>query len=78
MLKTKKIEEHTMLSIILAVQKNAFQLAQKHKQEHVKAEWREKQVKLMNALVGPSQISIHIEKSSEKTAFNATFDVRLC
>uniref|UniRef100_A0A1B0G339 Nuclear pore protein n=1 Tax=Glossina morsitans morsitans TaxID=37546 RepID=A0A1B0G339_GLOMM len=74
----KNEKENTILSVIEEVHKNAFQSAQKRKWEHIKAEWREEKVKLMNALVGPSQNWIDIEKLPEQTVINETFGLRSC
>uniref|UniRef100_A0A1A9WVB1 Nuclear pore protein n=1 Tax=Glossina brevipalpis TaxID=37001 RepID=A0A1A9WVB1_9MUSC len=74
----KKEKENTILSVIEEVHKNAFQSAQKRKWEHIKAEWREEKVKLMNALVGPSQNWIDIEKLPEQTVLNENFGLRSC
>lgn len=52
--------------------------AQKRKWEHIKSEWRQEKMKLMNALVGPSQNWIDIQKLPEQTVINETFGTRSC
>lgn len=52
--------------------------AQKRKWEHIKAEWRQEKMKIMNALVGPSQNWIDIQKIPEQTVINETFGTRSC
>ncbi|XP_055389893.1 nuclear pore complex protein Nup93-1 [Condylostylus longicornis] len=68
----KNERENAILSVIEEVHKNSFQTAQKQKWEHIKADWRQEKVKLLNALVGPSQNWIDIQKIPEQTVLNET------
>lgn len=74
----KNEKENAILSVIEEVHKNSFLNAQKRKWEHIKTEWRQEKMKLMNALVGPSQNWIDIQKIPEQTVINETFGTRSC
>lgn len=50
----------------------SFQSAQNQKWEHIMTDWKQEKVKLMNALIGPSQNWIDIRKLPEQTILNET------
>lgn len=50
----------------------SYQSAQKQKWEHIKNEWRQEKIKLLNALVGPSQNWIDIQKAPEQMVMDDT------
>lgn len=56
----------------------SYQSAQKQKWEHIKADWRQEKLKLLNALIGPSQNWIDIQKIPEQTILNETSGSRSC
>lgn len=63
-------KENAILSVIEEVHKNSYQAAQNQKWEHTMNEWKLEKVKLMNALIGPSQNWIDIRKGPEQTVLN--------
>ncbi|EDS25850.1 nuclear pore complex protein Nup93 [Culex quinquefasciatus] len=70
-------KENAILSVIEEVHKNSFQAAQNAKWEHTMNDWKLEKVKLMNALIGPSQNWIDIRKGPEQTILNeSTFGGR--
>uniref|UniRef100_A0A1A9ZUH8 Nuclear pore protein n=1 Tax=Glossina pallidipes TaxID=7398 RepID=A0A1A9ZUH8_GLOPL len=74
----KNEKENAILSVIEEVNKNGFQLSQKRRWEHVKAEWRDEKVKIMNTLGSSSHNWIGIENLPEQTVINETVDFRSC
>lgn len=56
----------------------AFQTAQKRRWEYIKNEWQQEKLKIMNALVGPSENWIDIQKLPEQTIINETVGTRSC
>ncbi|XP_055914053.1 nuclear pore complex protein Nup93-1-like [Eupeodes corollae] len=74
----KNEKENAILSVIEEVHKNSYQSAQKQKWEHIKADWRQEKLKLLNALIGPSQNWIDIQKIPEQTILNETSGSRSC
>ncbi|EDS28883.1 nuclear pore complex protein Nup93 [Culex quinquefasciatus] len=70
-------KENAILSVIEEVHKNSLQAAQNAKWEHTMNDWKLEKVKLMNALVGPSQNWMDIRKGPEQTTLNeSTFGGR--
>lgn len=70
-------KENAILSVIEEVHKNSYQAAQNQKWEHTMNDWKLEKVKLMNALIGPSQNWIDIRKGPEPTILNeSTFGGR--
>uniref|UniRef100_A0A1L8DX32 Nuclear pore protein n=1 Tax=Nyssomyia neivai TaxID=330878 RepID=A0A1L8DX32_9DIPT len=65
-------KENAILSVIEEVHKDTYKSAQKQKWDHIVSEWRQEKVKLMNALIGPSQGWIEIQKGPEQTILNET------
>lgn len=63
-------KENAILSVIEEVHKNSYQSAQNQKWEHIISDWKQEKVKLMNALIGPSQNWIDIRKGPEQTILN--------
>lgn len=63
-------KETTILSVIEEVHKNSYITAQSHKWEHIIGDWKLEKIKLMNALIGPSQSWIDIRKGPEQTILN--------
>uniref|UniRef100_A0A1B0FQX9 Nuclear pore protein n=1 Tax=Glossina morsitans morsitans TaxID=37546 RepID=A0A1B0FQX9_GLOMM len=74
----KNEKENAILSVIEEVNKNGFQLSQKRRWEHIKAEWRDEKVKIMNTLGSSSQNWIGIENLPEQTVINETVGLRSC
>ncbi|KAI9580747.1 nuclear pore complex protein Nup93-1-like [Glossina fuscipes] len=74
----KNEKENVILSILEEVNRNAFQSTQKRKWEQLKAKWREDKVRIMNALRGPTQNWVHVEKLPEQTVINETVGLRSC
>lgn len=71
-------KENAILSVIEEVHKNSYQSAQKQKWEHIISDWKQEKIRLMNALVGPSQNWIE-RKGPEQTILNeVTFGGRSC
>ncbi|KAG5670116.1 hypothetical protein PVAND_000399 [Polypedilum vanderplanki] len=66
----KNEKENAILSIIQDVNKSSFENAQAQKWDHIQNEWKLEKVKLMNALVGPSQNWIDFRKMPEQTILN--------
>lgn len=57
----------------------SYESAQNQKWEHIMNDWKQEKVKLMNALVGPSQNWIDIRKLPEQTILNETsYNGRSC
>lgn len=65
-------KENAILSVIEEVHKNSFNSAQTQKWEHILNDWRQEKVKLMNALIGPSQNWLDVRKGPEQTILNET------
>ncbi|GAB0099912.1 Nuclear pore protein [Sergentomyia squamirostris] len=65
-------KENAILSVIEEVHKETYKSAQRRKLDHMVSNWREEKVKLMNALIGPSQGWIEIQKGPEQTILNET------
>ncbi|KAL9704593.1 hypothetical protein quinque_008111 [Culex quinquefasciatus] len=71
------LDENAILSVIKEVHKNSLQAAQNAKWEHTMNDWKLEKVKLMNALVGPSQNWMDLRKGPEQTTLNeSTFGGR--
>lgn len=72
-------KENAILSVIEEVHKNSYQSAQNQKWEHIISDWKLEKVKLMNALIGPSQNWIDVRKGPEQTILNeVTFGGKSC
>lgn len=72
-------KENAILSVIEEVHKSSYQSAQNQKWEHLISDWKLEKVKLMNALIGPSQNWIDIRKGPEQTILNeVTFGSKSC
>ncbi|EDS44725.1 nuclear pore complex protein Nup93 [Culex quinquefasciatus] len=70
-------KENAILSVTEEVHKNSLQAAQNAKWEHTMNDWKLEKVKLINALVGPSQNWMDIRKGPEQTTLNeSTFGGR--
>lgn len=65
-------KETAILSVIEEVHKTSYQSAQNQKWEHILSDWKQEKIKLMNALIGPSQNWIDIRKGPEQTVLNET------
>lgn len=65
-------KETAILSVIEEVHKNSYLTAQHQKWEHILTDWKQEKIKLMNALIGPSQNWIDIRKGPEQTVLNET------
>lgn len=65
-------KETAILSVIEEVHKNSYASAQRQKWEHVLGDWKQEKIKLMNALIGPSQNWLDIRKGPEQTILNET------
>lgn len=63
-------KENAILSVIEEVHKNSYQSAQNQKWEHIIGDWKQEKIKLMNALIGPSQNWIDVRKGPEQTVLN--------
>lgn len=63
-------KETAILSVIEEVHKNSYLSAQHQKWEHILHDWKQEKIKLMNALIGPSQNWIDIRKGPEQTVLN--------
>lgn len=63
-------KETAILSVIEEVHKNSYLTAQNQKWEHIIGDWKQEKIKLMNALIGPSQNWIDIRKCPEQTVLN--------
>lgn len=63
-------KENAILSVIEEVHKNSYQSAQNQKWEHIISDWKQEKIKLMNALIGPSQNWIDVRKGPEQTILN--------
>lgn len=63
-------KETAILSVIEEVHKNSYITAQNQKWEHIIGDWKQEKIKLMNALIGPSQNWIDIRKGPEQTILN--------
>ncbi|KAJ6638477.1 Nuclear pore complex protein Nup93-1 [Pseudolycoriella hygida] len=63
-------KENAILSVIEEVHKNSYQSAQTQKWKHTMNDWKQEKIKLMNALIGPSQNWIDIRKAPEQTILN--------
>lgn len=63
-------KETAILSVIEEVHKNSYLSAQNQKWEHILNDWKQEKIKLMNALIGPSQNWIDIRKGPEQTVLN--------
>jgi nuclear pore complex protein Nup93 len=68
----KNEKENAIISIIQDVNKTSYENAQAQKWEHVMNEWKMEKIKLMNALIGPSQNWIDLKKGAEQTILNET------
>lgn len=65
-------KENAILSVIEEVHKNSYQSAQNKKWDHIFSDWKQEKIKLMNALIGPSQNWIDVRKNPEQTILNET------
>ncbi|XP_031627562.1 nuclear pore complex protein Nup93-1-like [Contarinia nasturtii] len=64
-------KETAILSVIEEVHKNSYLSAQNQKWEHILSDWKQEKIKLMNALIGPSQNWIElVRKGPEQTVLN--------
>lgn len=63
-------KENAILSVIAEVHKNSYESAQNKKWEHIISDWKQEKIKLMNALIGPSQNWIDVRKGPEQTILN--------
>lgn len=63
-------KETAILSVIEEVHKNSYLSAQNQKWDHILSDWKLEKIKLMNALIGPSQNWIDIRKGPEQTVLN--------
>ncbi|KFB38186.1 AGAP003459-PA-like protein [Anopheles sinensis] len=70
-------KENAILAVIEEVHKNSCLSAETQKWDHMVNDWKQEKVKLMNALIGPSQNWIDIRKGPEQTVLNeSTFGGR--
>lgn len=65
-------KETAILSVIEEVHKSSYLTAQNQKWEHILTDWKQEKIKLMNALIGPSQNWIDVRKGPEQTVLNET------
>lgn len=65
-------KETAILSVIEEVHKNSYISAQNQKWDHILSDWKQEKIKLMNALIGPSQNWMDIRKGPEQTVLNET------
>ncbi|XP_053681356.1 nuclear pore complex protein Nup93-1-like [Anopheles nili] len=65
-------KENAILAVIEEVHKNSYLSAESQKWDHMMNDWKQEKVKLMNALIGPSQNWIDIRKGPEQTILNET------
>ncbi|CAG9807920.1 unnamed protein product [Chironomus riparius] len=72
----KNEKENAILSIIQDVNKSSIENSQAQKWDHIMNEWNMEKVKLMNALVGPSQNWIDFRKLPEQTILNETSGIK--
>ncbi|XP_017460587.1 PREDICTED: nuclear pore complex protein Nup93-like [Rhagoletis zephyria] len=63
----KNEKENAILSMIEEVNRSTFEAAEKRRWECIRNEWQQDKVKLLNAMVGPSQNWIDIQKLPEQT-----------
>ncbi|CAH0405001.1 unnamed protein product [Chilo suppressalis] len=57
--------ENAILSLIDEVNKNSLQTAEDQKWEHMMSEWNREKIKLMNAMIGPSQNWLDLKRIPE-------------
>uniref|UniRef100_A0A2A4JA62 Nuclear pore protein n=1 Tax=Heliothis virescens TaxID=7102 RepID=A0A2A4JA62_HELVI len=57
--------ENAILSLIDEVNKNSLQTTEDQKWEHMLSEWNREKIKLMNAMIGPSQNWLDLKRTPE-------------
>ncbi|VVD02712.1 unnamed protein product [Leptidea sinapis] len=61
----KNERENAILSLIDEVNKNSLQTTEDQKWEHMLSEWNKEKIKLMNAMIGPSQNWLDLKRTPE-------------
>ncbi|XP_063617418.1 nuclear pore complex protein Nup93-like [Cydia splendana] len=61
----KNERENAILSLIDEVNRNALQTVEDQKWEHMVSEWNKEKIKLMNAMIGPSQNWLDLKRTAE-------------
>ncbi|CAF4785806.1 unnamed protein product [Pieris macdunnoughi] len=61
----KNERENAILSLIDEVNKNSLQTTEDQKWEHMLSEWNKEKIKLMNAMIGPSQNWLDLKRAPE-------------
>ncbi|XP_047544610.1 nuclear pore complex protein Nup93-like [Vanessa atalanta] len=61
----KNERENAILSLIDEVNKNSLQTTEDQKWEHMLSEWTKEKIKLMNAMIGPSQNWLDLKRTPE-------------
>ncbi|CAK1602830.1 unnamed protein product [Parnassius mnemosyne] len=61
----KNERENAILSLIDEVNKNSLQTTEDQKWEHMLSEWNKEKLKLMNAMIGPSQNWLDLKRTPE-------------
>lgn len=61
----KNEKENAILSLIDEVNKNSLQTTEDQKWEHMLSEWNKEKIKLMNAMIGPSQNWLDLKRTPE-------------
>ncbi|XP_072937002.1 nuclear pore complex protein Nup93-like [Epargyreus clarus] len=61
----KNERENAILSLIDEVNKNSLQTTEDQKWEHMLSEWNREKIKLMNAMIGPSQNWLDLKRAPE-------------
>ncbi|XP_053608386.1 nuclear pore complex protein Nup93-like [Plodia interpunctella] len=61
----KNERENAILSLIDEVNKNSLQTTEDQKWEHMLSEWNREKIKLMNAMIGPSQNWLDLKRTPE-------------
>ncbi|GBP06032.1 Nuclear pore complex protein Nup93-1 [Eumeta japonica] len=64
----KNEKENAILSLIDEVNKNSLQTTEDQKWEHMLSDWNREKIKLMNAMIGPSQNWLDLKKIPEPMA----------
>lgn len=61
-------QENAILSLINEVNKNSIQTIEEQKWDHMLSDWNKEKVKLMSAMIGPSQNWLDLKKCPEQPA----------
>ncbi|XP_073942095.1 nuclear pore complex protein Nup93-like isoform X2 [Choristoneura fumiferana] len=68
----KNERENAILSLIDEVNRNALQTVEDQKWEHMLSEWNKEKIKLMNAMIGPSQNWLDLKRTPEPPSIAET------